>query len=78
MKYYVLILALFLLTIFDAKAQDKPVETSAKSESGVQSPELKEAEQLSAEVFKLYRKGKFQKALPLAEKHRFINPRGAI
>jgi TonB family protein len=56
-KYYLFILIIIFLTTFDLKAQ-----------SGVQSSEVKEAEQLSAQVVKLYQARKFDEALPLAER----------
>ncbi len=57
MKYFLVILVVVFLTAFDVRAQ-----------GDVQSPELKEAEQLSAQVVKLYQTGKFDEALPLAER----------
>ena len=57
MKYCFFILIVIFLAAFDSTAQ-----------SNVQSPEIKEAEQLSAQVVKLYQSGKFDDALPLAER----------
>ncbi|MBK8466192.1 MAG: TonB family protein [Chloracidobacterium sp.] len=51
------LLLIIFLTAFNLRAQ-----TSA------QSPELVEAEQLSAKVVKLYKSGKYDEALPLAER----------
>ncbi|MBA3335869.1 MAG: tetratricopeptide repeat protein [Acidobacteria bacterium] len=72
MRFYTLILILFLLTAFDIKAQEKSAEMLPKSQIDVQSSELKEAEQLSTQVIKLYEKGKFDEALPLAERVLFL------
>ncbi len=55
MKYCLLLI--IFLTTFNLTAQTDP-----------QSPDLKEAEQLSAQVVKLYKSGKVDEALPLAER----------
>lgn len=68
MKYYILILALFLHTAFDIKAQGSSTKILPTVKINVQSTELKEAEQLSAQVVKLYQSGKFDEALALAER----------
>ncbi len=57
MKYCFFILIVIFLTAFNSMAQ-----------TNVQSPEVKEAEQLSAQVVKFYQSGKFDEALPLAER----------
>jgi tetratricopeptide (TPR) repeat protein len=72
LRYRILILALFLIIAFDIKAQEKSTETLSQAQSNIQSSELKEAEQLSAQVIKLYEKGKFDEALPLAERVLFL------
>jgi TonB family protein len=56
-KYCFFILIVIWLTAFDSMAQ-----------INVQSPEAKEAEELSTQVVKLYQSGKFGEALPLAER----------
>ena len=56
MKYYFILIVIFLTAL------------NVRSQSGVQSPDVKEAEQLSAQVVKLYQTGKFDEALPLAER----------
>lgn len=44
MRFYTLILILFLLIAFDIKAQEKSAEILPKSQIDAQSSELKEAE----------------------------------
>lgn len=57
MKYCSFILTVIFFLAFNSKAQ-----------TNAQSPEVKEAEQLSAQVVKLYQSGKFDEALSLAER----------
>lgn len=57
MKYCLFGFIVIILLVFKSSAQ-----------TNAQSSELKEAEQLSAQVVRLYQSGKFNDALPLAER----------
>lgn len=72
MKLKVMIIIGLLITS-SARATDESKgvlrdQQDSASQSAAQSPELAEAEQLNAQVIKLYNEGKYDKALPLAER----------
>ncbi len=64
LKYCFFVLIVVIISAFDSTAQ-----------INAQSQEAKEAEQLNAQVLKLYQAGKFSEALPLAERSAALHDR---